>query len=244
MGMALDVAAPAMDKPVTGERPGAVMASASERRDYLRIVDHYESCLRDFRDGPGAVNWKSAEDAATRYDVMLGIIRDRRAASSLLDFGCGLAELKPHMERAGYAAVRYSGLDISPQFAVAARARFPQSEILCFDVLDAGQHLPTFDYVIMNGIFTRRHDLGMDDMWRYFERLVHTVFESCRVGLAFNVMSSVVDWQNEALFHPEPGRMIAFLGGSLTRHFVMRNDYGLHETTYYLFREPGSTLAG
>lgn len=219
------------------------MTTLSERRDYLRIVEHYESCLRDHREGAGAVDWKSAEDAATRYDVMLGVVRDRAAPASLLDFGCGLAELKPHMERTGYGALRYSGLDISPQFAAAARARFPQSEFLCLDVLQPGQTLPPFDYIVMNGIFTRRHDLGLEDMWGYFERLLGKVFESCRVGLAFNVMSSVVDWQNEALFHADPGRLVGFVGKSLTRHFTLRNDYGLYETTCYLYREPGARFA-
>lgn len=219
------------------------MTGAADRRDYLRIVEHYESCLRDHREGANAVDWKSAEDAARRYDVMLGVVRDRSAPASLMDFGCGLAELKQHMDGAGYGALRYSGLDISPEFAAAARARFPQSEFLCFDVLEPGRSLPPFDYIVMNGIFTRRHDLELEDMWCYFERLVVKVFESCRIGLAFNVMSSTVDWQNETLFHADPGRMVAFVGASLTRHFVLRNDYGLYETTCYLYREPGARFA-
>lgn len=211
---------------------------AMDRRDYLRIVTHYEGCLRDFSEGPRAVDWKSAEDAARRYDVMLGLVRDRHAPATLLDFGCGLAELKLHMERSGFGEVAYSGLDISPKFVAAARARFPGAEFLCSDVLEAGEPLPTYDYVIMNGIFTRRHDIDVEGMQRYFERLSGKMFASCRVGLAFNVMSSAVDWQNEALFHPDPGQMISFIAGTLTRHFVVRNDYGLHETTYYLFRDP------
>ena len=219
------------------------MSGASDARDYLRIVEHYESCLRDFREGPAAVNWRSVEDAATRYDVMLGVVRDRAAPASLLDFGCGLAELKPHMERAGYGALRYSGLDISPHFVAAARARFPDSEFLCLDVLEQGRPLPPFDYVVMNGIFTRRHNVEVEQMWRYLERLLGRVFESCRIGLAFNVMSSAVDWQSEVLFHADPGRLLAFIGGSLTRHFALRNDYGLYETTCYLYREPGARFA-
>jgi SAM-dependent methyltransferase len=219
------------------------MTGAPRPRDYLRIVEHYESRLREHREGANAVDWKSDADAATRYDVMLGIVRDRAAPASLLDFGCGLAELKPHMERAGYGALSYSGLDISPHFAAAARARFPRSEFLCVDVLEPGRSLPPFDYIVMNGIFTRRHDLGLEDMWAYFERLLAKVFESCRIGLAFNVMSSAVDWQSEALFHADPGRLIGFVGKSLTRHFALRNDYGLHETTCYLYREPGARFA-
>jgi SAM-dependent methyltransferase len=209
-----------------------------DRRDYLRIVNHYEACLRDFGSGPMAVDWKTAGDAARRYDVMLGLVREPSVAATLLDFGCGLAELKDHMEHVGYHAQRYTGLDISPHFAAAARARFPGTEILCFDVLDPQHALPRYDYIVMNGIFTRRHDLSVEDMWAYFERLFGRVYESCDVGVAFNVMSTLVDWQSDTLFHPDPARMIAFLGRSISRHVVMRNDYGLYETTYYVFRQP------
>lgn len=207
-------------------------------QSYHSIIAHYEDCLRRHGDGPNAVDWKSAGDAALRYDVMLGIVRDPAAAGTLLDFGCGLGALRHHMARAGFTGLRYTGLEISAEFAAAARARNPDSEILCLDVLTEGATLPMYDYVVMNGIFTRRQDLSIQAMDHYLRQLLTVVFKSCRVGLAFNVMSKAVDWESEVLFHPEPGELLAFLGRDLTRHFVLRNDYGLHETTYYLYREP------
>jgi hypothetical protein len=57
---------------------------------YSSIVAHYEQCLRNHGTGAPAVDWKSAHDAALRYDVMLEMIRDPGRASTLLDFGCGL----------------------------------------------------------------------------------------------------------------------------------------------------------
>ncbi len=209
-----------------------------DSRPYLSIVKHYESCLRSFGEGPRAVDWKSAEDAALRYDVMLGLIRDPRAGGSLLDFGCGLAALKGHMQRSGYGALTYTGLELSAEFAAAARARNPDTEILCMDVLAEGTTLPPFDYIVMNGIFTRRHDVSMESMERYFRELLSVVFRSCRIGLAFNVMSKAVDWESDVLFHPDQGELVSFISRELTRHFVLRNDYGLHETTCYLYRQP------
>lgn len=203
------------------------------------IIAHYEDCLRSHGDGARAVDWKSAEDAARRYDVMLGLVRDPAHPASLLDFGCGLGALRAHAERAGFGALRYTGLEASAEFAMAARSRNPGTEILRLDVLAEGAVLPDFDYIVMNGIFTRRQDLTVPAMEQYMQRLLAVLFKSCRVGLAFNVMSKFVDWEGEALFHPDPGALLTFIGATLTRHFVLRNDYGLHETTFYLYREPG-----
>ena len=205
---------------------------------YHAIIAHYEDCLREHGDGPRAVDWKSARDAAVRYDVMLGMVRDRAAPATLLDFGCGLGALRGHMAGSGLSGINYTGLDASAAFAAAARERNPGVEILCLDVLSDGAALSSYDYIVMNGIFTRRHDLPVEAMDAYLRRLLPVVFRSCRVGLAFNVMSKAVDWEGDALFHPDPGALLDFISRALTRHFVVRNDYGLHETTCYLFRAP------
>ena len=59
-----------------------------------------------------------------------------------------------------------------------------------------------------------------------------------RSSLLSNVMSKAVDWENDALYHPDPGVVLGYIGRNLTRHFVLRNDYGFHETTCYLYRAP------
>jgi SAM-dependent methyltransferase len=202
------------------------------------IVAHYEDCLRTHGAGAQAVNWKSAEDAALRYDVMLGLVQDPAQPAALLDFGCGLAALKMHMQARGFEALDYTGLEISPEFAAAARAAHPEAKIICLDVLADASALGSFDYIVMNGIFTRRHDLSIEQMDAYMRRLLPVLFERCRIGLAFNVMSKAVDWENDELFHPEPGALLAFIGHALSRHYVLRNDYGLHETTLYVYRQP------
>ncbi len=205
---------------------------------YLSIVEHYENCLRTYSGGPRAVDWKNEADARLRYDIMLDLIKERQTPATLLDFGCGLAALKEHMTTRDLSLLDYTGLEISSKFASAARAANPDTNVLCMDVLAHGVSLPKFDYIVMNGIFTRRHDVSIDDMERYLQKLLLVVFASCRVGLAFNVMSKAVDRESNVLFHPDPGSLLDFISKKLTRHFVLRNDYGLYESTFYLYRQP------
>jgi SAM-dependent methyltransferase len=205
---------------------------------YREIISHYERCLEQHGAGARAVDWKNETSAETRYDIALGLIPDDVEDGVVLDFGCGLAGLRDHMEIRGLGRHAYIGLEISEKFAVAARARRPDLRIETGDALASTQmHLPC-DYLVMNGVFTRRQTLDEDAMMEYMQRLVSRVWPWVSRGLSFNVMSRAVDWHGEGLFHADPGLLVSWLGSSVSRHFVLRNDYGLHETTVYVYREP------
>lgn len=207
-------------------------------KKYLDIVSHYESCLERHGDTHRGVDWPKPEDAATRYNVMLGVIRRGAGdeAVSVLDFGCGAAHLYEHMLATGVRGVAYAGLDLSEKFVELSRRKFPENEFYCVDILDDASGVPRFDYVLMNGVFTEKRGLAYDEMLAYFERLVKEVWAKAGRGLAFNVMSKHVDWEREDLFHLPFDTLAAFLTRELTRDFVFRNDYGLYEYTAYVYR--------
>ncbi|MGN6114330.1 MAG: glycosyltransferase [Nitrobacter sp.] len=215
-------------------------ASASEPRGggYHEIVRHYERCLAEHGNGARAVDWKNEDGATKRYDVMLGLLAHETGPVSLLDFGCGLGGLKRHIESRGLSSIRYEGLDISEAFVAGARARHPDTVFHCMDVMADCGELPAYDYIVMNGIFTRRETMPYADMLRYMESLTSKVFRHATRGLAFNVMSPEVDWKGEALFHPSFEDMMRSVSRDLSRNVVLRNDYGLYECTCYVYREP------
>ena len=205
---------------------------------FNNIVEHYEACMTRHGGGARAVDWKSEADASIRYDIMLDLVRPSGHPITLLDFGCGLGHFKDHLIKRDANQIAYVGLDVSPQFAAAARLRHPEATIHCCDILTDRSSLPQFDYVVMNGIFTRRHDLSQEAMTSYMHDLVWCAFDLARIGLAFNVMSEVVDWEVELLFHAKMSDVAQFVGNRLSKHFILRNDYNLHETTCYVYREP------
>jgi SAM-dependent methyltransferase len=189
----------------------------------------------------GAGYTKSAEEAAQRYALMLGVIREARDPLTLLDFGCGLAHLLDFMQReTRYSHVRYTGLDLSPKYLEAAKARHADQTFLLLDVLQAEDRLPQFDYVIMNGVFNFRGALSEESMLSYWKQLTTTVFRHCRRGLAFNVMSQLVDWERDDLFHLSFDALAQHVAQPLSRHFVIRHDYGAYEYTTYVYRSPGA----
>lgn len=187
----------------------------------------------------GAGYTKSAAEAEERYALMLGVIREAAEPVTLLDFGCGLGHLLDHLERSpAHRHVRYCGLDLSPKYLEAARARHPDARFIEMDVLESDADLPDFDYIVMNGVFNFRGQVTEEAMQRYWQQLLSVVFRHCRRGLAFNVMSRLVDWQRDDLFHLSFDAMAQFVGQALSRHFVVRHDYGAREYTTYVYRSP------
>jgi SAM-dependent methyltransferase len=187
----------------------------------------------------GAGYTKSAAEAAERYALMLGLLREPYGTPSVLDLGCGLGHLLDFIEsRPQYQGVQYAGLDISPKYVTAARARHPGHNFLLMDVLENDRDLPKFDYVILNGLFNYRGSMSVDSMLTYWQQLVAVAFNHCRVGIAFNVMSKLVDWERDDLFHLPFDQMAAYLRTSLSQHFVIRHDYRAYEYTTYVYRQP------
>jgi SAM-dependent methyltransferase len=85
---------------------------------------------------------------------------------TLLDFGCGASHLYEYLLKQQRTDVAYSGLDISPRFLELSRRKFPHITYYDLDVLERSHDLPTFDYVVMNGLFNAKCDLSFDVMLR------------------------------------------------------------------------------
>ncbi|MBN2863662.1 MAG: class I SAM-dependent methyltransferase [Bacteroidales bacterium] len=208
-------------------------------KQYLKIAEHYENCLRKFGDNHRGVDWPNAEDARLRYDIMLGIIPSGKNCT-LLDFGCGTAHLYDHILKRNYNNIKYSGLDISEEFIRICKTKYPDQQFDCIDVLLQPEYVKQYDYIILNGIFTEKLDLSYSEMFEFFSILVKTIFSKSKFGIAFNVMTKHVDWERKDLFHLPFDELATFLKNEVSKNFIIRNDYGLFEYTVYLFKEPNS----
>jgi SAM-dependent methyltransferase len=205
---------------------------------YAEIIEHYESCLRAHGDNHRGVDWPNADDARTRYRVMLELVRQPVTAPvRLLDLGCGASHLYEYLNETQRADVDYAGIDLSPEFIRLCRKKFPNRSYFCLDILDADVDVPKFDYVVMNGVFTEKRSLSFEEMWRYVQSMLTRAFEFTSVGMAFNVMSKHVDWERDDLFHLPLDLLAEFLTRSVSRHYVIRNDYGLYEYTVYVYHD-------
>jgi len=209
-----------------------------EARKYLDIVSHYEACLKRHGDTHLGVDWPKKDDVNTRHRVMLEVVKPelRDGTVRLLDFGCGAAHLYEYIRENRIANIEYAGLDLSDRFVELCRRKFPSNDFYCLDLLEEKEMLLSFDYIVMNGVFTEKRSLTFEEMFSYFKQLVRKVFDKAEIGIAFNVMTKHVDWEREDLFHLPFDELAAFLKQEVTRNFIIRNDYGLYEYTTYVYR--------
>ncbi|MEO2036392.1 MAG: class I SAM-dependent methyltransferase [Planctomycetaceae bacterium] len=206
--------------------------------NYRQITDCTESYFDRLGDSPLGMGWPNAADAVKRYDVMLDIIRpDHTSRVSLLDFGCGAGHLLEHITAQGRTDIEYHGIDLSQRFIDSCRRKHPTADFHCGDILEHPELLPDFDYAVINGVFTSKCGMNFDEMFSFVQRVIALLFRRSRVGIAFNAMSKQVDWERDDLFHLPLDRMAEFVCRELSRHFIIRNDYGLYEYTTYVYRE-------
>lgn len=205
---------------------------------YRQITTCTESYFDREGDSALGMGWPNVADAIRRYDVMLDVIRDKTAPVRVLDFGCGTGHLYQHIQDNTDFDVHYHGVDLSERFIQQARSKHPQANFTCGDVLQQPQLLQTYDYVIINGVFTSRVQMSFDQMLEFWKATVKLLFGKVEHGLAFNAMSKHVDWERDDLFHLPLDTFAGFACSDLSRHFVIRNDYGLYEFAAYVYHQP------
>jgi hypothetical protein len=209
-----------------------------ESKKYISIVAACEADLEKYGDSYRGVGWtKRKEDVDRRYQVMLDIIKKDTSGEKvkLLDFGCGASHLYEYILRNRITTIDYSGLDLSEVFINLSKSKYPHNAYYHVDILSDSVRLPTFDYIVMNGVFNFKGELSFDEMFAYFQALIDAVVPLARVGIAFNVMSKHVDWERDDLFHLPFDALGSFLREEVSRHFVIRHDYGLYEYTTYIY---------
>ena len=209
--------------------------------DWSPLVTHYERCLELYGATPKGVDWPNVPDLAVRYHTLLGLL-DGAAPEPrpvLLDLGCGPGLLLDYLRATGRLEMAtYRGIDLSPAMVGAARARWPDRDISCRDVVKDPLPEQSVDYVVMNGVLTEKQTLSHEVMAGIAKQLIVAAFTAARVGIAFNVMSRHVDWQRPDLFHWGFDELSAFLCEHVSRHYAFRSDYGLYEYTAFVWRSP------
>jgi len=201
---------------------------------YLKLAEHYDKCFKEYGDTHLGVDWPKLEDTFKRYDVMIGLIKEKKP-TTLLDFGCGTAALNQYIEFLKIKNIKYSGLDINDGFYNVSKLKFPNNDFYCLDILK-NESIPNFDYIVCNGPFTEKRDLSQEEMMDFFISVIKKLWNKCNKGIAFNLMSKHVDWERNDLFHVSLDELGWFLKNNLSRNFIIRNDYGLYEYTTYVYK--------
>lgn len=140
---------------------------------------HYRGLFRRHGDSPAAVQYGSRDSQVRWFEVLTDV---STGESSVLDVGCGsrtsrsswLAEATKHE---GQARVAFQMLDV------------------------AREELPTgFDYVLLSGVLSNR----MQENEGFMLHTIRKMFEACGSAIAFNALSTYVDYLYDELYYSDP----------------------------------------
>ena len=192
-----------------------------------RIVDRHRDSLKRHGYHPNALYWSSREIQEVRFRVLaeIGI----KSGDSVLDVGCGFADFKSWMKGQG-RDICYTGVDLSPDLIRVAREKHPDAVLHCGELSDFDFASASFDWVVLSGALNEQlHDDGV-----YAHKIISSMFELCRVGLAFNLLDAR-SLKAHDLRSFESDEIVSYCS-KLSPHIKVIDGYLDNDFTVYIYR--------
>lgn len=200
-------------------------AGPHEPPSYLRP---YLAAARSHGAGFGALLWASPETQAVRFDAIRRVVD--LGGKSVLDVGCGRADLLDHLLGQGIRPADYVGIEAVDALADAAvRKRLPRCTIVRSDfVADPLRLFVGADVVVISGSLNTADDAA------FYATLRHA-HEAATEALVFNFLDSPRLAGQAHLYFREP-RVVRAFSEKLSPDVRVLNDYLPGDTTVRVTR--------
>ena len=193
-------------------------------------LKHYRENYKKYGVDAKSLAWASKGAAHQRFRAIWKEIDFNN--KSVLDVGCGFGGMAKFLHKR-YRNVKYTGVDIVPEFVAEARAAHPYYDFETKDYFD--NPLPEkFDVVMASG--TLNSNLGDSNM-EFRKKAIKVMFEHTKKVLVFNMLGG----------HPQPetpkGNNVWYADSlevldycmSLTRRVVLRVNYHPKDFTMFMY---------
>lgn len=212
-----------------------------------RLLDHHVQTFERHGATPKGVDWGDELELQFRYDKVLMVLKkdflESLAKPTILDVGCGWGGLwKRCRERA--LNVSYTGVDVNADMIASAAQAFNDADFRVGDVFSIMEER-AFDFVIGNGMLTQKLDVSVPEMENFARRMIRKMFALCRHGIAFNMMSTRVNFMASNLFYQNPAELLTWLQLEVAPRVVIDHGYSslgngrgkYYDFTVYVYRD-------
>ena len=194
------------------------------RRIEQAAVDRYAARFRQFGGSdPRTLGWDTRTHQWVRFRAVTELVDLR--GRSVIDIGCGFADLYAFLSESDIPVAGYLGVDINPILLEVAAGRFPQARYARRNVLLEPYAEPVADVGVMLGLLNFRLDEVGN--YEYAEAMIRAGLTATREGLVIDFLSAdrTPEYPKEpAVFYYEPGRILQ-AGLSVTSSLVLKHDY-------------------
>lgn len=193
-------------------------------------LKHYQKNFEKFGVDAKSLSWSSKGAAHQRYRAIWKEIDFN--GKSVLDVGCGFGEMAKFLLKR-YKNVRYTGVDIVPEFVAQAKKDHPYFEFLELDYFN--NPLPDkFDVVMASG--TLNSNLGKANM-SFRKKAIRTMFEHAKKVCVFNMLGGHPQpetLKNSNVWYADSLEILDYCM-SLTRRVVFRANYHPKDFTIFMY---------
>jgi SAM-dependent methyltransferase len=186
------------------------------------LKNHYKKLFSEYGNSANAVQYTDTKSQLKRFEVLSEIDVQ---LNTVIDLGCGLGHLYDYLE-IKEPGIEYLGLDFVEEFIEIAKNK-SSVENVNFKLYDIeNDTIPKgYDYVLLSGVFNNI----MVNNWEFMKLTLRKMFAACNKGIAFNAMSTYVDYFDESLFYVDPCKVFDFCKKELGAKVTLRNDYLIKE---------------
>lgn len=195
-----------------------------------KVEEHYTPNVSRNKKGYVIADWSSMEAQEARFEVLTeeifrhGLVR----GASLLDVGCGMADLWSYLNTRGIAP-EYHGVDITPAVLKEAKRRNPGLDLSNGDVFSGKPpYMPgSFDIVFCSGVF----NLKQDNSPEFAKRGVIRLAQLSSKLTVVNFLHKRASYKYDMCFYLEPSEILDELenGGwsAVVRDDYLENDFSV-----------------
>ncbi len=192
------------------------------------LIEFYDRQVKRHGDSIHSLDWGSTASQEKRFEILsqIGDLHGQR----ILDVGCGLGDYYSWLVKKGIA-VDYLGIDMTAAMIKQAKKKHLKARFKIANILEMQTLKPDYDYVFASGIFNRR----VKNHERFVQETIKTMFQLCRRGLAFNILSQKADFKEKDEYHARPDELLKFCQ-TLSQDVVLNHDYMPHDFTVFLYK--------
>jgi SAM-dependent methyltransferase len=203
------------------------------------VKSHYASLFKKHGDSIESVQWSDRATQFRRFEILAEGILEQNA--KIVDLGCGLGNFLEFLNsKSDRKFDSYLGLDFVESFIERATQVFGTQKNASFRLFDAQKdaYPNGYDYFVMSGIFFVKTQTN----WSELTSTISQSFAACNRGIAFNLLSTYVDYQQPGHYHVDPSEIFEYCKRTITPRVTLRHDYLIkkdtipYEYTVYLYK--------
>lgn len=194
------------------------------------VKKFYQKKFDKYGDDPKSLLWGSRGAAHQRFRQFWAEIDFN--GKNVLDVGCGFGELGKFLDKR-YSRVRYTGVDIVPEFIETGKKKYSNLNLKVADYLKDKIN-GRYDVVIASGILNSNMESNME----FRKNAIKKLFSLTDNVLAFNMLGSFPQPRNSKdsnVWYSDSMEILKYCL-SLTRRVILRAHYNPKDFTIFMYK--------